>query len=95
MMMTLHILEPVVLHHKGGKFYNNYSKLFIFLASFSLKYEKPLTTISNPQQRNTQVMSKPDLQEDDDISEDEFTDLEISGDEFTDPKRSVLTSHNM
>ena len=83
-MMTLHILEPVVLHHKGGKFYNNYFKLFIF-ASFSLKYEKPLTTISNPQQRNTQVMSKPDLQEDDDISEDEFTD----------PKRSVLTSHNM
>ena len=92
--MTLHILEPVVLHHKGGKFYKNYLKLFIF-ASFSLKYEKPLTTISNPQQRNTQVMSKPDLQEDEDISEDEFTDLEISGDEFTDPKRSVLTSHNM
>ena len=92
--MTLHILEPVVLHHKGGKFYNNYFKLFIF-ASFSLKYEKPLTTISNPQQRNTQVMSKPDLQEDDDISEDESTDLETSGDEFTDPKRSVLTSHNM
>ena len=93
-MMTLHILEPVVHHHKGGKFYNNYFKLFIFV-SFSLKYEKPLTTISNPQQRNTQVVSKPDLQKDDDISEDEFTDLEISGDEFTDPKRSVLTSHNM
>ena len=54
-----------------------------------------MTTISNPQQRNTQVVSKPDLQKDDDISEDESTDLEISEDEFTDPKRSVLTSQNM
>ena len=54
-----------------------------------------MTTIYNPQQRNTQVVSRPDLQRGDDISEDESTDLEISEDEFTDPKRSVLTSQNM
>ena len=41
------------------------------------------------------MVSKPDLQKDDNISEDESTDLEISEDEFTDPKRSVLTSQNM
>ena len=54
-----------------------------------------MTTIYNPQQRNIQVVSRPDLQRGGDIFEDESIDLDISEDESTDPKRSVLPSQNM
>ena len=67
--------------------------LFCFL--FSLNNGEPLITTYNPQPRNTQVVSMPDLQRGDDISEDESIDLDISEDESTDSKRSVLPSQNM
>ena len=41
------------------------------------------------------MVSRPDLQRGDDISEDESIDLDISEDESIDPKRSVLPSQNM
>ena len=41
------------------------------------------------------MVSMPDLQRGDDISEDESIDLDISEDESTDSKRSVLPSQNM
>ena len=66
--------------------------LFCFL--FSLTYGEPLIPTYNSQPRNTKVVSMPDLQRGDDISEDD-SDLDISEDESTDPKRSVLPSQNM
>ena len=88
---TFHALEIVVHRHKGGK---SYVLLIIYFVLFSLNNGEPLITTYNPQPRNTQVVSMPDLQRGDDISEDESIDLDISEDESTDSKRSVLPSQN-
>ena len=83
----------MVHHHQGGTIYYIYTD-YLFCYLFSLTFGEPLIPTHNSQPRNTKVVSMPDLQTGDDISEDD-SDLDISEDESTDSKRSVLPSQNM
>ena len=80
----------MVHHHQGGKIYYIYTD-YLFCYLFSLTFGEPLIPTHNSQPRNTKVVTMPDLQRGDDISEDDSD----SEDESAGPKRSVSPSHNM
>ena len=69
----------------------SYLLLIIYIFLFSLTYGEPIIPTYNSQPRNTKVVTMPDLQRGDDISEDDSD----SEDESAGPKRSVSPSHNM
>ena len=69
----------------------SYLSLIIYIFLFSLTYGEPIIPTYNSQPRNTKVVTMPDLQRGDDISEDDSD----SEDESAGPKRSVSPSHNM